>query len=158
MKNSNIFLRLAKLDDLTKIQNMFVETITSVCTVDYDEQQIKVWALGVNNKERWKDIMTKQFVLVAEHTEKIVGFATLANGSYIDLLYVHKDYQRQGIAKLLLDEITKEAIRLGTTTLKSDVSKTAKPFFAINGFEQLKEQMSLRQGVALINYKMTKQL
>ncbi len=158
MNNSNISIRLAKLDDLKEMQKIFVDTITTVCSSDYDEQQIRVWVSGVNNTERWKKIMIEQYVIVAEKAEEILGFATLNKESYIDLLYVHKDYQRQGIAKLLLDRITKEARRLGYSKLNSDVSKTARPFFAKNGFVQLSEQTNIRQGVELINYKMTKQL
>ncbi len=158
MNNSNISIRLAKLDDLTDMQRIFVDTITTVCTSDYNKQQIKVWVSGVDNKERWEEIMTNQFVLIAENTKEILGFATLTKESYIDLLYVHKDYQRKGIAKILLDRIIKEARQFGHTKLNSDVSKTARPFFAKNGFVQLSEQKNIRKGVELINYKMTKKL
>lgn len=158
MNNLNISIRLAKLDDLTEMQRIFVDTITTVCSSDYDEQQIRVWVSGVNNTERWKKIIVEQYVIVADKGDKILGYGTLNNESYIDLLYVHKDHQGQGIAQLLLDEITKEARQLGQTKLNSDVSKTARPFFAKNGFVQLSEQTNIREGVELINYKMTKHL
>jgi len=128
MNNLNISIRLAKLDDLTAMQRIFVDTITTVCSSDYDEQQIRVWVSGVNNTERWKKIIVEQYVIVADKGDKILGYGTLNNESYIDLLYVHKDHQGQGIAQLLLDEITKEARQLGQTKLNSDVSKTATVF------------------------------
>lgn len=158
MNNLNVSIRIAKLDDLTEMQRIFVDTITTVCISDYNEQQISVWVSGVDNTERWEKIMIEQYVLVAVKGDKILGYGTLNKESYIDLLYVHKDFQRQGIAKLLLDEITKEARQLGQTKLNSDVSKTARPFFVKNGFEQLSEQTNIREGVELINYKMTKHL
>lgn len=158
MNNLNISIRLAKLDDLTEMQRIFVDTITTVCSSDYDEQQIRVWVSGVNNTERWKKIIVEQYVIVAENGDKILGYGTLNNESYIDLLYVHKDHQGQGIAQLLLDEITKEARQLGQTKLYSDVSITARPFFVKSGFVQLNEQTNIREGVELINYKMTKHL
>lgn len=158
MNNLNISIRLAKLDDLTEMQRIFVDTITTVCSSDYDEQQIRVWVSGVNNTERWKKIIVEQYVIVAENGDKILGYGTLNKESYIDLLYVHKDHQGQGIAQLLLDEITKEARQLGQTKLYSDVSKTARPFFVKSGFVQLSEQTNIREGVELINYKMTKHL
>jgi putative acetyltransferase len=158
MTNSNISIRLAKSDDLKEMQRIFVDTITAVCSSDYDEQQIRVWVSGVNNTERWIKIMAEQYVIVAEKSDKILGYGTLNNERYIDLLYVHKDYQKQGIAQLLLDEIIKVARQLGQTQLNSDVSKTARPFFIKNGFIQLSEQTNIREGVELINYKMTKYL
>lgn len=158
MNNSEISIRLAKISDLPEMQKIFVDTITTVCAADYDEQQIKVWASGADNRERWNEIMTKQFVLVAQNAGKMVGFAALNNGNYIDLLYVHKDHQRQGIAKRLLDEITNEAVRFRQPNLTSDVSKTAKSFFEKNGFKQLEVQTNTRHGIEIVNYRMAKQL
>ncbi len=157
MRNDFI-VRQGQINDLTELKKMFVDTITTVCTTDYDKQQIEVWTSGVQNKQRWDDIMTKQFVLVVQYADKIVGFATLNNGNYIDLLYVHKDHQRQGIAQRMLEKITTEARRLKQTTLTSDVSKTARPFFERNDFNILTEQIVNKEGIKLTNYKMTKRL
>lgn len=157
MKN-HFTVRKGQIDDLNEMQKLFVETILTVCKNDYNEQQIKVWTSGVENKQRWQDILTKQFVLIAQHENKIIGFATLDNGSYVDFLYVHKDYQRQGVAQQLLDDIETEARRLKQTGLTSDVSKTARSFFEKNKFNVLTEQIVNKKGVNLINYKMTKVL
>ncbi|MCW5920294.1 GNAT family N-acetyltransferase [Arcticibacter sp. MXS-1] len=150
--------RKGQLDDLKEMQKLFVDTITAICKTDYDSDQILAWISGVHNKQRWDDILTKQFVLVAQHADKIVGFATLDSGNYIDLFYVHKDHQRQGIAQRLLDEIETEAKRLKQTTLTSDVSITARPFFEKNDFNVLREQTVQVKNVSMTNYKMTKHL
>lgn len=141
---------------MEELQKLFVDTITTVCRKDYDKQQIDAWASSVDDKQRWDEIMSKQLVLVAQLADKTVGFATLDNENYIDLLYVHKDYQRQGIAQQLLNNIEAEARRLKQTTIISNVSKTAKPFFESKGFKVLEEQTVIRKGVHLTNYKMTK--
>jgi|SRR5690606_5104635 len=153
---SDFVNRRGQLDDLLELQKLFVDTITTICKADYNSDQITAWTSGVDNKQRWEDIMTKQIVLVAQHADKIVGFATLDNGNYIDLFYVHKDHQRQGIAQQLLDYIETEAKRLKQTTLTSNVSKTARPFFEKNDFNVLKEQIVQINNVDLTNYKMTK--
>lgn len=158
MNKQHFIVRKGQENDLTELQKLFVDTITTICTADYDEQQIEVWVSGVDNRQRWDDIITKQFVLIAQHTDKIVGFATLDNGNCIDLLYVHKDHQQQGIAQRLLGEITNEAKRLKQKALISDVSKTARPFFEKNGFNVLKEQIVKIKSINLVNYKMTKTL
>lgn len=158
MNKQHFILRQGQTNDLTELQKLFVDTITTICTADYDKQQIEVWISSVEDKQRWDEILTKQFVLVAQHADKIVGFATLDNGNYFDFLYVHKDHQRQGIAQRLLDGIETEARRLKQTVLTSDVSKTARPFFEKNNFKVLTEQIVNRKGVNLTNYKMTKTL
>lgn len=154
----NFVIREGQITDLTELQKLFVDTITTICTADYGTEQIKAWTSSVKNKQRWQEIMTKQFVMVAQEESKIVGFATLNNGNYLDFLYVHKDHQRQGIAQRLFDTIEAKARQLKQCSLDSDVSKTAKPFFERNGFKILQEQTNIRQGVEIINYKMTKQL
>jgi putative acetyltransferase len=89
---------------------------------------------------------------------KIVGFASLDNGDYIDLLYVHKDYLRQGLAYKLYTAIEEEVKRQGQTELTSDVSKTARPFFEKVGFVVIKEQTVVRKNVKMTNFKMIKKL
>jgi putative acetyltransferase len=152
----HLVIRQGQHNDITEMQKLFVDTVTTICKADYASDQISAWISGVDNKQRWEDILTKQFVLLAQLADKIVGYATLDNGNYIDLFYVHKDHQRQGIAQRLLDEITNEAKRLKQTTLTSDVSKTARPFFEKNDFKVLTEQNVKIKNVNLTNYKMTK--
>lgn len=151
-----IAIRRGIFDDLEALQKLFVDTISTVCKMDYSEEQISVWTSNIENKERWQNILANQFVLVAQENEKITGFCTLDNGNYIDLFYVHKDHQQQGIAKKLYADIEKEAKRQGQTELTSNVSKTARPFFEKIGFNVKKEQIVNIKGVELTNYKMTK--
>ena len=151
-------IRKGNIDDLAELQQLFVDTVSNVCKVDYNSDQISVWTSSIENEKRWRDILTNQFVLVAQDREKIVGFCTLDNGNYIDLLYIHQNYQRQGIAHKLYSDIEKEARRQRQTELTSDVSKTARPFFEKVGFKMLKEQSISLKGVELTNYKMTKGL
>ncbi len=44
------------------------------------------------------------------------------------------------------------------TLLTSDVSITAEPFFLANGFTLIQKQNLERQGITLINYRMSKLL
>lgn len=157
MKNSEITIRPGNIRDLTEMQKLYVDTITTICKDDYSQEQIKAWTSSIENTQRWTDILTSQFILITELDDKIVGYISLYNNNYIDLLFVHKDYQRQGIADKLYVEIEKEAIKQKGTFLSADVSKTARPFFEKKGFITIKEQTNIRQGVEIINYKMTKQ-
>jgi putative acetyltransferase len=153
-----MIIRKGQLEDLAELQLLFVETIKSVCKTDYNSEQIEVWTNSIKNKKRWNEIMINQFVLVAQIENRIVGFTSLDKGNYIDLLYVQRDYQEQGIARKLYTNIEELAKQQGQIELKSDVSKTAKPFFEKVGFKVLNEQIVVRQNIELINFKMTKKL
>ena len=158
MNNLKISIRHAKLNDLAEIQEMFVDTISTICKADYSADQIKVWTSSVENISRWTERITSQYFLIAEFDNKIVGYVSLKSNDYLDLLYVHKDYQKHGIASKLVDEIKKEAIRKKSAVLHSDVSKTAKPFFEKKGFKVIKTQSNKIKGIEVVNYKMIKQL
>ncbi len=158
MTISNITIRQGQTTDLTELQQLFVDTIKAVCKADYNAQQIKVWTSSIDNKERWLDIIENQLLLIAQEKEKIVGFCSLDNYNYIDLLYVHKDRQGQGKAQQLYHNIELEAIKNGQQKLTSDVSITARPFFEKIGFTVLSKQTVVRQEIELTNYKMTRDL
>ena len=153
-----MIIRKGHHEDLAKLKQLFVETVSNVCTSDYDNNQIEVWKSSIENSQRWEDLIENQFILVAVKNGEITGFCTLDNGNCIDMLYVHKDYQRQGIARKLYAEIEKEAKQQGQKVLFSDVSKTARPFFESVGFKVIKEQTVKIKGVDLTNYRMIKKM
>ena len=150
-----IELRHATLNDLNEMQDLFVETIISTCSKDYNDEQINVWTSSVENKDRWRARITNQFFLVAEIDNKIVGYGSLDNGNYLDFLYVHKDFLRKGIANLIYEKLKSESLRHGFDKLTSYVSKTARPFFETKGFKIIKENKNMMNGVEIINYHMS---
>lgn len=153
-----MIFRKAFLLDVAEMQQLYIETIESVCKNDYNEEQIKVWSSGVNNMQRWTEVIENQFVLLAITENKIVGFGTLKDGNYIDFFYIHKDFQRQGIADKILNQLELEAKNHNSKIITSDISITAKPYFEKKGFVVKAEQKNIRQNVELINYKMQKKL
>jgi len=152
----NHTLRAGHSADLPELQQLFVATIRAVCASDYDDLQISAWVASIENEQRWVDMISNQYVVVATVKDFIIGFGTLDNGTHIDMFFVHKDYQGQGIAKSIYRQLEDEAIRQNQTSLSSDVSKTARAFFEKMGFTVLTEQTILRKSVTLTNYKMTK--
>lgn len=158
MLSNNFIIRLAKKEDLAEMQKLFVDTISTVCTNDYDSDQIKAWTSSVKNTDRWLDKMNRQYFLIAEMDKKIVGYASLERGNYFDILYVHKDYQKQGIAQTLLNKIETESKSQDILIINSDVSITAKPFFEKNGYVVERENTNVLDGIKIVNYRMTKQL
>lgn len=154
-------IRKGQFADLTELQKLFLDTVNEICKADYNDDQIEAWTSDTKsnaNRLRWIDTLTRQFVLVAQQHNNIIGFVTLDNGNYIDFLYIHKNHQRQGIADSLYKNIEIEAKREKQTVLTYDVSKTARPFFEKVGFEVIKKQTVVRQGVELTNFKMKKEI
>lgn len=149
-------LKKARISDLQQMQELFVQTIETVCTEDYTEKQLKIWSSAASNTARWENIIHEQKVILSSDGSVITGFGTLRDYTYIDMLYVHKDYQGRGVASLIYREIEQAALSVGSVSLTSDVSITAKPFFQSRGFRVIAEQRNILQRVEIINYKMQK--
>ena len=156
--DNHIIIRKGVDDDLPEMLQLFTATIDEVCKKDYNLQQLEAWKSGAENEERWRQVIRNQYVVVAVTEDKITGFCTLDKGNYIDLLFVHKNFQHKGIATLLYHQIEKEALLNNEKELTADVSKTARLFFEKSGFQVVQEQTVHVKGVALINYKMVKHL
>lgn len=156
--NARIILRAAVAEDLKQLQTLFVETINEVCRDDYNHEQLRVWTSAITNDARWLEKIKSQYFLVALHNDEVVGFGSLENGDYLDFMYVHKDYQRQGIAEKIFQSLELKAKQYHNSILKSDVSKTAKPFFERQGFNVVEAQTRTIDSVEITNYKMQKLL
>jgi len=127
-------IRRADIKDLDEIRQLFYGTITTINTKDYNDEQIRTWASSFEKIDFWKKCIETQFFFVAEDNTLITGFASVTKKGLIDFLYTHKDFQCQGIASKLLDKIEETASTLLLTTIWSDVSITARPFFKKKGF------------------------
>jgi putative acetyltransferase len=153
---SIIKIRTASPDDLNAILLLFRQTIETINSKDYSCDQIEVWKNGVSAKEKWLMKISQQFFLVAEIENTLVGFGSITPNGYLDFMYVSKDHQRIGIAQKLFDGLQKFAASNQVDKIISDVSITAKPFFEKQGFQTVKEQQVMIDGVQLTNYKMEK--
>ena len=150
--------RIATSEDLPEMKQLFRDTIREVNRHHYNEDQIREWVAGSDNMERWAKVVENQQVFIAMEEERIIGFISLENSNYIDFLFVHKDFQGKGVARQLYNKIENVAIQNQSKELSSDVSITARPFFEKVGFIVEEDQVVVRNGVQIPNFKMRKYL
>ena len=135
--------------DFEAVARIFYDTIHAVNAKDYSREQLFAWANNVDSLKRRREDLLSQFTLIAETEGETVGFGSMDKSGCLDLLYVHKDFHRQGIATALCDELEK-----GFTVIKTYASVTAKPFFEKRGYKTIKEQEVERLGIKLKNFEM----
>ncbi|MEO0474104.1 MAG: GNAT family N-acetyltransferase [Bacteroidota bacterium] len=140
------------------ILHLFCESIQKLCVADYDAEQIRVWVAGAQKEAVWQERIQKDHFLLAEREETLLGFGSLSEAGYLDLLYVGHHFVRQGIAHSLFEALATEAIRQGQSMLRADVSITARPFFEKMGFEVLHPNVFQLEGVEIMNFRMEKSL
>ena len=121
-----MWIREYKPTDCEQMAELFYNTVHSVNSKDYTEEELNAWATGRVDLQEWTQSFLKHKTVVVIENDEIVGFGDIDDSGYLDRLYVHKDYQ--GV----------------------------KTFFQHRGYRIVKEQKVIRQGIALINYIMEK--
>ncbi|NFN95738.1 GNAT family N-acetyltransferase [Clostridium botulinum] len=139
--------------DCNSLAELFYNTVHSINEKDYSEEQLNVWATGRVNFEAWNRSFLEHFTVVAVDDDVIVGFGDIDKTGYLDRLFVHKNYQKRGVAKAICDELEK---KVNTERFITHASITARPFFEKRGYRVLKEQQVEREGIILLNYVMEK--
>lgn len=150
---SRLTLRAYASDDLEEVLKLFYDTVHSVNLKDYTPAQADAWAGPEPDREAWNASLIRNRALVALLDGKIVGFADMDATGYLDRLYVHRDFQRRGIATALCDAL--EA-RAGQSTFTTHASITARPFFESRGYRLVRAQSVRRARETLTNYVMQK--
>ena len=137
--------------DFKTVSFLFYDTIHTVNVNDYTPKQLSAWAPNPNCLTRRRNDLLNQNTLVAEIEDTIVGFGSINQSGCFDLLFVHKEYQRRGIATALCNELEH-----GFSVIQTFASLTAKPFFEQRGYHVIKAQEAERSGIKLKNYEMRK--
>lgn len=146
-------IREYKSSDCTELAKLFYDTVHSVNAKDYTKEQLDVWATGNVDITAWDKTFSSHYTLVAVDGDKVIGFGDIDCTGYLDHLYVHKDYQNQGIATALCNSLESH---FNVSHITTHASITAKPFFVKRGYRVVKEQQVERSGVKLTNYVMEK--
>ena len=143
---------------LAGMMQLFYETVHVICARDYNEKQLERWAPQQPDVISWKQRLNNNYCKVAFVNQVLVGFAELTDEWHVDTLYVHKDYQRQGIANALFNELMQLAYSHNQQLVTTEASITAKPFFESHGFSVTRIKTKLYNGKEFVNYEMQKQL
>ena len=153
-RNSDMKIRNYKPSDCKEMAELFYHTVHTVNAKDYTEEQLNVWATGTVDLEKWNQSFLKHYSVVAVEGERIIGFGDIDKTGYLDRLYVHSDYQKQGIATAICDALEVTA----HVNITTHASITARSFFEKRGYKVIKEQQVERQNIFLTNFVMEKEM
>ncbi|MGN0613013.1 MAG: GNAT family N-acetyltransferase [Porcipelethomonas sp.] len=148
-----MIIRKYEASDCEQLAELFYQTVHTVNADDYTSEQLDVWADGNVDLKEWNKSFLAHNTVVCIMNGAIVGFGDIDNTGYLDRLFVHKDYQKQGVASAICDELEQAVTGHKIIT---HASITAKPFFEQRGYKTLKKQQVIRNGISLTNYVMMK--
>lgn len=152
-----MLIREYRQDDCEEMIELFYQTVHTVNAKDYTKDQLDVWADGKVDIDKWDVSFREHYSVVAVDTYKdgkIIGFGDIDKTGYLDRLYVHKDFQRQGIATAICDRLEQKV----PGVIVTHASITARPFFEQRGYVVAREQRVKRQSIYLTNYVMEKKV
>lgn len=103
---ANFIIRAALQSDAVELKNLFQNTVLAINRRDYLQAEVEDWASCGDNLANIKDmIKTHYFIVAVNQQSEIVGFSSITPQGYLHSMFVHKDFQGEGIATMLLNEI-----------------------------------------------------
>ena len=131
---ANFIIRAALRSDAVELKNLFQNTVLAINRRDYSQAEVEDWASCGDD------------------------FSSITPQGYLHSMFVHKNFQGEGIATMLLNEIEQYAITNGIIRITSEVSLTARPFFEKRGYIVEEEQKRKANQLSLTNFWMAKQV
>ena len=175
---SDPLIRAYQPTDTPRLIEIFYQAIMGIDEHIYRHEQKLAWGAVANHHhdsshnnsfDKWAQRFAQTQPLVATDNNNIaIGFIEflahqnhlgehVMRQSYIDCLYVHPDYQRQGVAQRLYQlGVALPAKQKNICHMWVHASYVAKPFFIQQGFACVAKQTVIRQGVELEYWLMQK--
>ena len=98
--------------DCKYLAELFYQTVHSINTKDYTEEQLNAWATGNVDIEKWNLSLSEHFTLVATKSNMIVGFGDIDKTGYLDnFLTLHErtenpTYRFDNFSKILYQPVS----------------------------------------------------
>lgn len=159
MDIAQFVIRPAVLADESGIVEAHIRAIRETAAASYSNEQVDAWSEGLGPGSHAASIGEGSFC-VAETTDgRIAGFGTFEDETgRLGLLYVHPEFGRQGVGRMLCNHIEREAVKAGFEEIWLDSSMNALPFYRAIGFEEVERSNNIWKGVLFQRVKMRKRL
>ena len=153
----------------TQVSQLFHLAINAIDVDVYSKIEQQAWSCSPRSRYHWHKRLTrsKTWLMIdsAQHQDGVPLCCGVINlethfhsRGYIDSLYVHPDFQHQGIAAALLTELEAWAIAANIGSLSVDASKLSKPLFLAHGFKQRHRSYQEKRGQIIMGFLMCKPL
>jgi len=116
------------------LAEIFRASIAELSGDDYSEAQQQAWASLADDEAGFASRLAGRLTVLGTIDGEPAGFASLADGGRLDMLYVHPAAARRGVGSMLVDALEKLAAARGAPRLTADVSDNAQEFFRGRGF------------------------
>jgi putative acetyltransferase len=151
-------IRPPRPEEFGDIARIFYDAVHQVAYKDYSAEQIQAWAPLVATAEHWLERTASLETRIGLCDGCIAGFVGFSAAGHIDLLFTNPVFVRQGVASALLKDAEKFLRAAGVQLATTEASLTAHLFFERMGFDCVRPQTVICNGVGLRNFLMEKRL
>ena len=103
---ADFIIRAALQSDAVELKKLFQNTVLAINRRDYSQAEVEDWASCGDDLSNIEDMIKIHYFIVAINQQsEIVGFSSITPQGYLHSMFVHKDFQGEGIATMLLNEI-----------------------------------------------------
>lgn len=149
-------IRPYRESDLAPLVQLFTDSVHQIARRYYEPEQLAAWAPIPPDLDLWEARFSALETWVAERAQRLSGFIAYESSGYIALLYTSPQDDRRGVASALYRHAEAALAGLGVSTVQTEASLAARPFFERFGFRVTEEQQVWRHGVALRRFAMSK--
>ncbi len=147
---ADIIVRKYVASDAAGTREVFNAAVRRTALSHYTRAQVEAWAPEGIDLDDWGRRRAAAWTVVAVGGDEVVGFADLTDAGEMDMLYVHPDHGRQGIASALVAGVIREAGLRGLRRVDVRASRVLQPLLERLGFALDEDRPSNRLGHQLL--------
>ena len=144
--------------DADALGRVFHQAVRNGASARYDAAQLAAWSPQAPGGARWAERLAYGETVVAEDTDRVLGFMTLNPDGYLDLAFVLPEVMGQGVSDRLYAVLETRARARGVERMTTQASLLAEGFFARHGWVVTRRQEVEINGAVLRNAWMEKDL
>ncbi len=129
-----IIVREYEANDAAGTREVFYAAVRRTALSHYTQAQVEAWAPDEIDLDHWGRRRAAAWTVVAVGGDELVGFADLTDAGEMDMLYVHPDHSRRGIASALVAGVVREAGLRGLRQVDVHASRVLQPLLERLGF------------------------
>ena len=143
--------------DAVATYEVFHAAVRRTALACYSPAQVRAWAPDEVDMDRWAARRAAAWTIVAVERDhdRVIAFADLTDAGEMDMLFVHPDHARAGIAATLVARVVDQATSRGLNSVEVHASKVLQPLLTRLGFTTDQDHVdNHRRGQVLVNATM----
>ncbi|MGL4516627.1 MAG: GNAT family N-acetyltransferase [Shewanella sp.] len=150
-----------------QVSELFHLAVQQIQHERYPKALLNAWSAAPRSDKHWQLRLgrTQAWILLVKEAlgpQQCVGFINMATDfahrGEIDSLYIHPDWQRQGLGKRAYRHLEDWAISQGYASLQVDASYLSRGLFMDMGFTQIQRSYQQKLGQILPSFYLRKML